>query len=212
LSEQTFPSGLLASSDDARISQMIRSFSVLIVAALVAAGAAPAASSTKADIYRAFTSSGKPAIKITKTVKGTCNGGSAAVNRSDAWRCFAGNFVYDPCFSSTEAKGILVCPGNPWNTSAVELKVSGKLRFPDKGKPSTSGMPWAIQTTTGLKCVIATGATTVLQKQRLNYFCVRSKDGLWGSPSRKHEPWTIHIAPPSATKLSKTVAIKTAWF
>lgn len=191
---------------------MIRSVSVLIVAALVAAASASATSSTTTHIYQAFTSSGKPAIKITKTVKGICVGGSSATDRNDAWRCFGGNFVYDPCFSSSKAKGILVCPGNPWSRSGVELKVSGKLQFPDKQKPSTSGMPWAIQTTTGLKCVIATGATTVLQKQRLNYICMKSKDGLWGSPSRKHEPWKIDIAPSTATKLSKTVAIKTAWF
>ncbi len=191
---------------------MIRPVSVLIVAALVAAAAASAASNTQTHIYQAFTSSGKPAIKITKKVKGTCNGGAAAIDRNDAWRCFAGNFVYDPCFSSSKAKGILVCPGDPWNASGVELKVSGKLRYPDKGKPSTSGMPWAIETTTGLKCALDTGATTVVQKQRLNYFCLDSKDGLWGSPSRKHEPWTIYIAPGTTKKLSKTAAVKTAWF
>ncbi len=191
---------------------MIRPVSVLIVAALLAAAAASAASNTQTHIYQAFTSSGKPAIKITKTVKGTCNGGAAAINRNDAWRCFAGNYVYDPCFSSSKAKGILVCPGNPWNSSGVELKVSGKLKYGDHGKPSTAGMPWAIETTAGLKCAIDTGATTVVQKQRLNYFCLKSKDGLWGSPSRKHEPWTIYIAPSTAKKLSKTAAIETAWF
>jgi hypothetical protein len=191
---------------------MFRPVSVLIVSALVAAATASAASTTKTEIYRAFTSSGTPAIKIAKTVKGTCNGGSAATNRNDAWRCFAGNFVYDPCFSSSKAKGILVCPGNPWNRSGIELKLTGKLRFGNTKRPSTSGMPWAIETTTGLKCAIDTGATTVVQKQRLNYFCLKSKDGLWGSPSRKHEPWTIYIAAGTATKLSKTVAIKTAWF
>jgi len=192
---------------------MIRPASVLIVAALVAAATASAATTTtKTHIYQAFTSSGKPAIKITKTVTGTCNGGSAAINRNDAWRCFAGNFVYDPCFNSSKANGILVCPGNPWSTSAVELKLKGKLTLGNTKKPSTSGMPWAIETTTGLKCAIDTGATTVVQKQRLNYFCVKSKDGLWGSPSRKHEPWTIYIAPGTTTKLSTTVGIQTAWF
>ena len=90
--------------------------------------------------------------------------------------------------------------------------MKGKLKHGNTKKPSTSGLPWAIQTTTGLRCVIATGATSVVQKQRLNYFCLKSKDGLWGSPSRKHEPWTIYIAPGTSKKLSKTVGIRTAWF
>lgn len=194
---------------------MIRRATVLSLAAVVVAAAgASAATSTKTHIYQAFKSSGKPAIKISKTVTGTCNGGSAAINRNDAWRCFGGNFVYDPCFISTKTKGILVCPGNPWNGSAVELKVKGKLKFGDPKKPSTSGMPWAIQTTTGLKCTIATGATTLVSKQRLNYFCLKSSEGLWGSPSRNHQPWTIYIAPARAStkKLTQRVAIRTAWF
>jgi hypothetical protein len=183
-------------------------------AALTIAVAAAAAGSTKTHIYRAFTASGKPAIKVTKTMEGFCNGGSIAIDRNDAWRCFAGNFVLDPCFSSSKAKGIVLCPAAPWKASGIKVRLTGKLRDGNKRKPSTSVLPWGIRTSTGLRCEIATGATLVVHKQRLNYFCLHSKSGLWGSPSRNHQPWTIRIAPASTTttKLTKTVQIATAWF
>ena len=46
----------------------------------------------------------------------------------------------------------------------------------------------------------------------INYVCKGTQDGLWGGPIRNHEPWTIYAAIPHAKKLSKTVAIKSAWF
>jgi hypothetical protein len=182
-----------------------------IALALIVAAAASASTATKTTIYQAFKSNGKPAIHVVKTFHGSCNGGSIATDRSDAWRCFAANQVLDPCFSSAKAKGVLLCPAAPWKASGVELKVSGALKLGDKGKASTSRMPWGIETTTGQKCAFASGASTVVDKQRLNYFCTGT-DELWGIPSRKTKPWTILTAPEGAHKLSKRVGIKIAWF
>jgi hypothetical protein len=194
--------------------------SSLIAAVVLAAGAAAgvgaalagaAPTRTRAIIYQAFTSSGKPAIHVTSTSRGSCNGGASAINRSDAWRCFAGNFVYDPCFSSPKATGIVLCPLGPWTASGAEIKLTAPLTGANKGKPSTSGHPWAIETSTD-KCVAATGATSILDHLRANYFCQTTKNALWGYPSRTSEPWTIYSAPGTATKLTRKVAIKAAWF
>jgi hypothetical protein len=45
-----------------------------------------------------------------------------------------------------------------------------------------------------------------------NYSCADSKDFLWGSQSRKSQPWTIYSAPLNATKLTHRVKISVAWF
>jgi hypothetical protein len=187
----------------------------LVIAVILATGASAAlagTTKTQAHIYEPFTSSGKPAVHVSSTVRGSCNGGSAAIDRDDAWRCFTGNFIYDPCFSSSKAKGIVLCPTGPGSTSAVEIKLTAKLTFGDKAKPSTSGTPWAVETTSGLKCLISTGATSVIDHRRANYFCGKGKNVLWGSPSRKSEPWTIYSAPATATKLTQTVKLSVAWF
>ena len=57
-----------------------------------------------------------------------------------------------------------------------------------------------------------TGATTVVHGVRLNYFCTGTKNGLWGSPSRRSQPWRIDAALPSARALRRRVGISAAWF
>ncbi len=184
----------------------------MLASAAVTSAALAGATQTRTIIYQAFTSAGKPAIHVTNTSRGHCVGGSSAINRSDAWRCFTGNFVYDPCFSSSKATGLVLCPVGPWTSAGVEIKLAAALTGANKGKPSTSGNPWAVETTSGAKCELATGATSILDHRRANYFCQTGKDVLWGSPSRKSQPWTIFSAPATATKLTKMVKLGVAWF
>jgi hypothetical protein len=188
----------------------------LIPVAALAATASPTAtaggSRTKTIIYRAFAASGKPAIHVTKTVRGFCWEGSLAAARDDAWRCLSGNGIYDPCFSSGKARGIVLCVPEPWKKSGVKIKLTRPLPKPYAGKPSTNGLPWGIETTSGLRCVAATGATAAIGHVRANYGCLTGEDWLWGSPSRKSEPWTIYIAPLNARKLSARVKVAIAWF
>jgi len=195
----------------------VRSPRLALLSALMvlAAGAGVALASntrTRTHIYEAFTSSGQPALHITGTVRGSCNGGSAATARADAWRCFAGNFVYDPCFSSSKTKGIVLCPTAAWRSSGVRIRLTARLVDGNHGKPSTRGEPWAVETTSGTKCQLDTGATSVVDHRRANYFCQTGKNVLWGSPSRSSEPWTIYSAPATATKLTRKVKIRVAWF
>jgi hypothetical protein len=127
----------------------------------------------------------------------------------------SGNEIIDPCFSSTQARAIVLCPtSGPWDRGLLEIKLTKKLpaRYANKGKPSTTGLPWALQTTTGWKCELATGATDVIIGMRLNYFCDGTKRGLWGSPARGTQPWHIYAALPSAKTLSNQVNIRYAWF
>jgi hypothetical protein len=180
------------------------------VAGVAVAGAT--ATRTREVIYQAFTASGAPAIHVERTVKGSCNGGSSAADRDDAWRCFAGNFVYDPCFSSAKDTGIVLCPDGAGATTGIEIKLTAKLTLPNKRKPSTSVLPWAVETTSGAKCVLASGASSVLDGKRANYFCSKTKDALWGGPSRTTEPWTIYAAPGNAKKLTTKVKLSVAWF
>jgi hypothetical protein len=96
------------------------------------------------------------------------------------------------------------------------IKIKLRKRLPvalgNKRKGSTAGLPWALETTNGWKCRLATGATNVVDGQRLNYFCSGTQQGLWGAPNRGSEPWTIFAAPAQTHKLNHTVSISDAWF
>jgi hypothetical protein len=181
----------------------------------LAIASAAAATVTRTRIYTPFTSTGTVPAHVGKTVHGSCFTGSDAVAHKGAWRCSSANNLYDPCFSSAHAVGLVLCPASgPWSPSLVEIKLTKALpaKFGNTGKPSTKGLPWALQTTGGWKCRLATGATTVAAGKRLNYFCSGTKNDLWGSPIRTSQPWTIYVAPETAKTLTNRVAIKSAWF
>jgi hypothetical protein len=190
---------------------------VLAAAVLVALPAlALAATHTATHIYKPFNSAGKPVGKVIHTYPGSCFGGSDASGRSDAWRCIAaGSTIIDPCFSSAKAKGFVLCPApGVVGTRLDKIKLNSKLpgKQGNKGKPSTHGLPWAVVTIKGFQCRLETGATTVVDGKRANYYCKGPKKWLYGAPDRKSEPWKIYVAGPGAKHLTKKTGIKEAWF
>lgn len=166
---------------------------------------------TQTRIFEAFSGSGRPTVFIASIIRGSCWTSSLAEHRDDAWRCMSGNYIFDPCFSSAKAQGVVLCIVAPWASTAVEIVLTKPLPKPYGGRPSTAGLPWAIETATGLKCTMATGATTAIGNRRANYGC-DANEWLWGAPLRGSEPWTIYAAPVTAKHLSKLVKIAVAWF
>jgi hypothetical protein len=186
----------------------------LVALAVAASAAGPASAArtparTTATVYQAFSYHGL-VIPHVRVVSGYCWENSNVTARRDAWRCFVGNYIHDPCFSSTFAFGVVVCP-TPWRDTGVEIHLSKPLPTPSsRAAPSLALQPWAIETAAGADCVLSSGASAVIRGRRLNYFC-GTKVGLWGLPSRASQPWTILSAPFNATTLSHRVAIRHAW-
>lgn len=174
---------------------------------------ADAQTPTSVTVYQPFTPQGS--VKLhTRSRSGNCPSGSEATTRRDAWRCFSANLVLDPCFSSTHARGIVVCPEAPWSKNAIRLRLTKPLphRYANHSVPSQSLQPWALELFDGRRCLFVDGATNVVEGQRLNYFCgTAGEEGLWGSPSRGAATWTILSAPPQARTLSERVTISHAW-
>ncbi|TMM04303.1 MAG: hypothetical protein E6G05_06330 [Actinobacteria bacterium] len=183
------------------------------LAALAASSVAMGGTRTSARIYQAFTSSGAPAISVTKTVKGHCFSGSSRVNRNDAWRCLSKNLLYDPCFSSSKAKGIVLCPAAAWRRSGVKIILTQGLptKFGNKRAPSTNVRPWAMQTISGIRCVREGMGPFIIPTVVGDYACTNGK-WLWGQPNRKTQPWTIYMASVTATTLTTKARIRIAWF
>lgn len=170
---------------------------------------AVAAAHTTATVYHAFSYHGLVVPRVS-VVAGYCWENSNVTRRRDAWRCFVGNDILDPCFSSALAFGVVVCP-RPWSDTGVEIELSKPLPQPtSQAAPSLALPPWAIQTAARADCLLSSGASSVIHGHRLNYFC-GTQVGLWGFPRRTSQPWTILSAPVNATALTHRVAIAHAW-
>jgi dipeptidase D len=99
---------------------------------------------------------------------GSCWTNSLAVWRPDAWRCFVGNSIYDPCFA---VDGDVICGANPV-TTAVSFALELTKPLPAPTVPDdTSGHAWLVELPDGTVCEFATGATGGVDGERINYLC-----------------------------------------
>jgi hypothetical protein len=188
-----------------------------VLAALAGAGVAGADGPTRTTVtvYHAFTPTGVIVPRV-RVRSGQCFGSSGATPRKDAWRCMSGNDLYDPCFSSPHAVGVVVCPV-PWQSVSIELRLTKPLptKFPGSASPNPSLQPWAVETVSGADCFLNSGMGTTLDNKRDNYYCgnANSETFLWGNPDRTTEPWTIVEAPADAKTLvgAQRVGLKHVW-
>lgn len=112
---------------------------------------------------------------------------SALGNRTDVWRCFAQNGVYDPCFQQNE--NTVVCLKSPWDTEAIQIQVS--LPFPQRTIISNPDLlPWALELQNKTQCTILMGATNGINGKRTNYYC-SDKTYLYGNIDKTKPDWTI---------------------
>lgn len=164
-----------------------------------------------ATIFQAFNSAGAPTIQV-QSKPGHCFAPSLTVDRSDAWRCVVGNFIFDPCFSSPQAHGVVICPDREV-TSGIRIQLTRSLpRQTNQGSPSLANRPWDIELANGKHCLLASGASNVIGGVRLNYFCDPGTTyGLWGYPDRSTQPWTILRGSFTAKHLTQRLVIERAW-
>jgi hypothetical protein len=192
-----------------------RAAATLTIALLICAGstASAGARATTATVYRPFTASG--ASRLSGPAKrGYCWTASETTGRHDAWRCASGNYIYDPCFSTAVVKQFVLCPLAPWRNTGIKLLLTRPVptALANHGALSLRNQPWALELYDGRTCLLSGGASSLVNGIRLNYFCTNGgSTGLWGFPNRRTEPWTIYIAPYSATRLSQRATIKRAW-
>ncbi len=86
----------------------LRAVALSLAALLVIAGSASGADrpskhgrvATTIHLYAPFNGGGiASGVRVAKSASGYCWENSLADNRADAFRCFVGNSIYDPCFA-----------------------------------------------------------------------------------------------------------------
>ena len=168
----------------------------------------PSPPPTVSRVVTAFHADGSRAVRTARTNSGSCFTGSVAAPVADAYRCFSGNAILDPCLApaGVDAPAELVCLASPW-AKATLLRLTGPLPSADPVRQATR--PWAMQLAGGIRCVAATGTVPVVRHVALLYSCTGG--GSAGTPSPavngvRHAPY---LAPHASAATS--TALTEAW-
>jgi hypothetical protein len=186
-------------------------FAVAAVLVGCAAVVAPAQAATEVKQYRAWDSNGDPRVDSWNDYRGDCSTESFKSSRDDAWRCFVGGQILDPCFANPFSDGEVLCVQSPWAHEGALVRT--KLDEANHGA-RPGGRPWTVVLASGKRCGFLSGGTAVGPGgHRLNYGCGRSPHAgfLFGIPNRTRPTWTIRFARSVDSPTYRRVKIRTAW-
>jgi hypothetical protein len=140
----------------------------------------------------------------------SCEAGSEATG--SAYRCFAGNGVYDPCWVMSN-RVFVMCLAAPWSFDTVLLHVT--KGYDNGGPVRAAKYPWGVQLASGQQCLWLQGASGTVAGKRISYLCRRAKYALAGSVDKHHKVWRIRKARRirgGRYKLAGWVSISKAYF
>ena len=188
-------------------------------AAAAPAGAAPGSSAASARHtvvvhVRPVTASGvlAPGYRITdRRAHANCESGSEATG--DAYRCFSGNLVVDPCWVM-KRKHFVVCLPDPWSHRAIRLHVTGGYDNAGFASLTRASLPWGVRSVSGARCGFLQGASDVVHGKRVNYGCTRTTY-LIGNVHHGSPLWTIARGRSTAgghIEATGTASLTKAWF
>ena len=136
-------------------------------------------------------------LTVSEKATGSCWSRSLVTDRPNAWRCMAGNDIYDPCFSESASSKTVACMKGPFSKDVALMRVTKPLPQTRDPVDTTSelrglrlrGEPWGLRLSDGETCVFVTGATDVVAGMRLNYACTNG----WGIglPNRSTAIWEV---------------------
>ena len=140
-----------------------------------------------------------------------CSLGSEAIGQ--AYRCFAGNAVYDPCWAAKSASPTVICLADPWLHAVDELQVNSPLGPVPAEGGGGAGEPWGVQLAGGQRCALAQGAHGTFDGKVVDYYCTPTLSLLRGL-DRGSATWTAESVIVKSGKLSAgpTDKIAIAWY
>lgn len=146
-------------------------------------------------------------VSDASALQGDCWETSLAAPRLDAWRCIVKNTIYDPCFSAVDYNKYVICDANP-ATDTRGIKVMLTRSLPASSGTAESQQPWVLRLANGEVCTFLTGATSIVDDQRVNYGCTNNAL-IIGSP-KQGNVWTVNEKFPGQN-LVVTASVVQAW-
>lgn len=197
------------------LSMLTRAMTTTCAVILGLAIPALGASKTSVIVFSPWSASGlRDGFTVTQKASGSCWTHSLVSDRADAWRCFEGNDILDPCFARAPQTRVVACSESPFSHRLVLLSLKKPLTD-DKNATTRwlqpKGEPWGLRLTNGDTCVFATGATDVVAGERMNYACRRT-GWIIGAPDRSPAQWWTAHSVDYPNKHITLVRIATAIF
>jgi hypothetical protein len=125
----------------------------------------------------------------TPALSGNCWETSLAAPRPDAWRCIVTDTIYDPCFSSSSYKNYVICNTAPaGDMRGIKVLLTDSL--PVSTATSADHQPWTLRLSDGNICTFLTGATPIIDNQRVNYGC--TNDAVIPGTPTEGLVWTVN--------------------
>ena len=137
-------------------------------------------------------------LRNSSTLSGNCWETSLAAPRVDAWRCIVADTIYDPCFSSPNYANYVICAATPASDTRG-LKVTLTDVLPKSTVTAADHQPWTLRLSDGVVCTFLTGATPIIDNQRVNYGCTDSAV-IAGTP-KMGSVWTVSEELPGTSTL-----------
>jgi eukaryotic-like serine/threonine-protein kinase len=154
---------------------------------------ANAASETTVTLFSPWSGRGlRDGFTVSEKAQGSCSTHSLVTDRADAWRCFEGDDIIDPCFARALRALAVACAQSPFSHRLVLLSLKKPLSGNENATTrwlQPKGEPWGLRLTNGDTCVFATGATDAVRGERLNYACRRT-GWIIGAPDRSTAIWS----------------------
>jgi hypothetical protein len=175
-------------------------------------GASDNTSATQEIVYQPWSNTQPNKIAngfhVVSQSRGKCLDRSGVTSRPDAYRCFEGDYVLDPCFPNPYyGSKIAACPFNG-PSGVVLIHLTKRLSSPAfYGKTPPS--PWLITLNDGRMCYAFSGAGAVSGGLLASYNCPHST--LFGSVRRTGKIWTIFEAQNDSPDMT-LARIVTAYF
>jgi hypothetical protein len=166
---------------------------------------------TQMEHYVPWTAGGSvaPGIALIGTLSGgDCWTTSIADGPNEyAWRCLAGNDIYDPCFAPPGASNVtqVACARSPFS-GVYLLNLTSPLSQSSSARTAT--YPWYLVLSNGQQCDGFDGAgPPTVDGVTLDYVC---KDGGASEPNDGTEPWTVQYGPNESGPLQPLNVVQ-AW-
>jgi hypothetical protein len=194
-------------------------FRVAVVGSVLAAAAVAASASTAGSgggtvvhRFQSFKDGAiAPGVHVTEARRGYCWTTSDVESRRYAWRCFRGNHIHDPCFSSARRAQFVLCPVEPWSSDVLRLRLTRALP-PWQQSSYNPRFPAGVWTTTGKRCIYADGATSEIEGKPITYGCLGGGGVLVGFANRSSRTWAISYARSYKAHRLSRVGITEAWW
>jgi hypothetical protein len=186
----------------------IRALSVVLLAVTMATPP-----KTSVVLYQPWSATGlRSGYTVEAKAHGACWTNSLTTDRADAYRCFIGDDIYDPCFAGPR-HGVVACADDPFSKRVILVTL--KKPLPNAINPTTQmlqpkGAPWGLRLANGDSCTFIAGAMEVVRGTRLNYGCKHSNP-IFGFPDRTKPLWTGQTLGPNKSHW-KSAAIVMAVF